>query len=141
LLILKTRGDLDAVSAADESLAQGSSDWLVHEILMRMKRTLKRLDLTSRTVLALIEPGSCFAGSLMELALAADRSYMLDSAESKVRIAMTSLNRGALPMGNGLSRLQPLSGASRSGEEILGRSPRSRLRRRPKLTGFRARRN
>lgn len=106
LLLLNTEGDLEAVRAADESLAKSSGDWLVHEILLRMKRTLKRLDLTSRTVLALIEPGSCFSGSLMELALAADRSYMLDSAESKVQVALTSLNRGLLPMSNGLSRLQ-----------------------------------
>jgi benzoyl-CoA-dihydrodiol lyase len=122
LLVLKTQGDLQALRVADENLAKWSSDWLVHEILLRMKRALKRLDLTSRTVIALIEPGSCFAGSLLESALAADRSYMLDSAASEVRIAVTSLNRGFFPMSNGLSRLQSrfLAQPDRV-EEILAR--------------------
>ena len=134
LLVLKTQGELQAVRVADENLANWSSDWLVHEILLRMKRALKRLDLTSRTVLALIEPGSCFAGSLMELALAADRSYMLDSTASEVRVAVTALNRGFFPMSNGLSRLQSrfLAQPDRV-EEILGESPHSRRRRRQKL--------
>jgi benzoyl-CoA-dihydrodiol lyase len=122
LLVLKTHGELQALRVADENLAKWSSDWLVHEILLRMKRALKRLDLTSRTVIALIEPGSCFAGSLMELALAADRSYMLDSAASEVRVALTPLNRGFFPMSNGLSRLQSrfLAQPDRV-EEILAR--------------------
>jgi benzoyl-CoA-dihydrodiol lyase len=70
-----------------------------------MKRTLKRFDLTARSVIALIEPGSCFAGSLFELALAADRSYMLDG-EAENAIALSPMNNGLLPMSNGLSRLQ-----------------------------------
>src|SRR5262249_4370354 len=86
--------------------AKCSSHWFVKEILLFMKRTLKRLDLTARSLIARIEPGSCFAGSLLELALAADRSYMLDSPDQEVRIAVSSLNAGFLPMGNGLSRLQ-----------------------------------
>jgi benzoyl-CoA-dihydrodiol lyase len=80
--------------------------WLVREITLFMKRTLKRLDLTARSFIALIEPGSCFAGSLFELALAADRSYMLDDPERPVSIALSGMNAGPLPMGNGLSRLQ-----------------------------------
>ncbi len=103
LLIIKTHGDLERVRRIDAALAAASDDWLVREILLLMKRTLKRLDLTGRTILALIEPGSCFAGSLLELALAADRSYALDG---DVRVALTELNAGCFPMSNGLSRLQ-----------------------------------
>ncbi len=106
LLVLKTQGDPELVRQADSVLAANSGDWLVNEILLVMKRTLKRLDLTARTILALIEPGSCFAGSLLELALAADRSYMLDSSSAKVFVAVTELNKGRFPMSNGLSRLQ-----------------------------------
>jgi benzoyl-CoA-dihydrodiol lyase len=105
LLIIKTKGDLEKVRKMDESLAANSKNWFINEVLLYMKRTLKRLDLTARSLFALIEPGSCFAGSLLELALAADRSYMLDSPEEEVKIALTSLNKGFFPMGNGLSRL------------------------------------
>jgi benzoyl-CoA-dihydrodiol lyase len=106
LITLKTRGDPERVCEVDETLAAHAGDWLVHEILLMMKRTLKRLDLTARTILALIEPGSCFAGSLLELALAADRSYMLDSPADNVCVAVSRLNRGYFPMSNGLCRLQ-----------------------------------
>jgi benzoyl-CoA-dihydrodiol lyase len=106
LLILKTEGDLESVRKMDEMLARESEDWFVKEVLLFIKRTLKRLDVTSRTIFALIEPGSCFAGSLLELALAADRSYMLDSPDEEVRIALTSLNRDFFPMWNGLTRIQ-----------------------------------
>src|SRR6202012_4133066 len=75
---LRTAGDAARVLAHDELLlAQYDSDWLAREVVLFWKRTLKRLDVTSRSLIALIEPGSCFAGSLLELALAADRSYML----------------------------------------------------------------
>lgn len=106
LLILKTRGDLNLVRRVDEVLAAHAGDWLVNEILLLIKRTLKRLDQTARTLLALIEPGSCYAGCLLELALAADRSYMLDSPSAQPSVALTPLNQGCFPMGNGLSRLQ-----------------------------------
>lgn len=106
VLLLKTSGDLENVREVDETLAKHSKDWFVNEILQFMKRTLKRLDLTSRTIFALIEPGSCFAGSLLELSLAADRSYMLDSPDEEVRVALTSLNNKFFPMSNGLSRLE-----------------------------------
>jgi benzoyl-CoA-dihydrodiol lyase len=106
VLLLKTQGDLEAVRKMDALLAQESHDWLVHEILLFMKRTLKRLDLTARTMFALIEPGSCFAGSLFELALAADRSYMLDNPDEDVAIALTELNQTYFPMSNGLTRIQ-----------------------------------
>jgi benzoyl-CoA-dihydrodiol lyase len=75
-------------------------------VLHLQQRVLKRLDLTAKTFYALIEPGSCFAGVLAELALASDRSYMLDDPSRPVSIALSPLNAGALPMSNGLSRLQ-----------------------------------
>src|SRR6185436_4406196 len=78
----------------------------VREIILLMKRTLKRLDMTSRSFFALIEPGSAFAGSLFELALAADRSYMLDDPERENFVWLSGMNAGLLTMGNGLSRLQ-----------------------------------
>ncbi|PYV10438.1 MAG: benzoyl-CoA-dihydrodiol lyase, partial [Acidobacteria bacterium] len=81
-----------------------ADDWLAREVRHAMKRALKRLDHTARTVMALVEPGSCCAGSLLEIALAADRSYMLD--DDRVRVALSALNRDAFPMSNGLSRLQ-----------------------------------
>jgi benzoyl-CoA-dihydrodiol lyase len=95
--LIRTEGD------PAEVLAQENPDgWLGNEILHYYKRTLKRLDVTSRSLVALIEPGSCFVGSLLELALAADRQYILDGAE----IALSEANFGAFPMGNGLTRLQ-----------------------------------
>jgi len=78
----------------------------VREIIHFMKRTLKRMDLTSRSFFATIEPGSCFAGSLFELALAADRSYMLDDPEQDNTIAISVMNGGPLKMSNGLTRLE-----------------------------------
>jgi benzoyl-CoA-dihydrodiol lyase len=105
-VVIKTEGDAAAVLAVDETLAAHQSHWLVREIVLMMKRTLKRLDLTSRTFFALIEPGSAFAGSLLELALAADRSYMLDDPDRDNVIQLSAMNAGLLPMSNGLSRLQ-----------------------------------
>ena len=94
-------------------LANYDSDWLAREIVLYLKRTLKRLDVTSRSLIALIEPGSCFAGSLLELALAADRSYMLfgvfediDPDAAPAAVTVGGMNTGPLPMGNGLTRLQ-----------------------------------
>jgi benzoyl-CoA-dihydrodiol lyase len=105
-IVIKTEGDPEAVLAIDRTLAANQSHWLVREITLLMKRTLKRLDLTSRTFFACIEPGSAFAGSLFELALAADRSYMLDDPERENVVWLSPLNGGLLPMSNGLSRLQ-----------------------------------
>ena len=93
-------------------LAHYDADWLAREIVLYWKRTLKRLDVTSRSLIALIEPGSCFAGSLLELALAADRSYMLfgvfedtDPDAAPAAVAVGAANLGPLPMSNGLTRL------------------------------------
>ena len=105
-LIIRTDGDLDAVLAIDRTLVAHQSHWLVREIIHFMKRTLKRLDLTSRSIFAFIEPGSAFGGSLFELALAADRSYMFHDDDEKNAVALSAMNGGLLPMSNGLSRLQ-----------------------------------
>jgi benzoyl-CoA-dihydrodiol lyase len=78
LILLRTRGDAGLVRAHDEALAKMQGDWFAREVLLHMRRVLKRLDLTARSIFALVEPGSCFAGSLFELTLAADRTYMLD---------------------------------------------------------------
>jgi len=124
--VLRTSGDPDLVLGWDELLLRNAGDWLANEIVHYYKRTLKRLDVTSRSLIALIEPGSCFAGWLLELALAADRSYMLSGVfEEDVRpshgalaegrglsdpvpavIVVGNVNLGSLPMGNGLSRLE-----------------------------------
>jgi len=112
--VLRTRGDPHRVLAHDGLLLAHRDDWLAAEIIGYWKRTLKRLDVTSRSLIALVEPGSCFAGSMLELALAADRSYMLDGVleESDQRqagpavITVGELNLGPLPGGNGLTRLQ-----------------------------------
>jgi benzoyl-CoA-dihydrodiol lyase len=105
-IVIRTEGDADAVCAIDRMLAADQDHWLVREITLLIKRTLKRLDLTSRTFFALIEPGSAFAGSLFELALAADRSYMLDDPDRDNFVWLSPMNGGLLPMSNGLSRLQ-----------------------------------
>jgi len=94
------------VLAVDETLVANQEHWLVREIIHFMKRTLKRMDLTSRSFFATIEPGSCFAGSLFELALAADRSYMLDDPEQDNTITLSAINAGPLKMSNGLTRLE-----------------------------------
>ncbi len=111
--IFKTAGSSANVLSHDQLLLDNADDWLANEIRHYLKRTLKRLDVTSRSLLALIEPGSCFAGALLELALAADRSYQLrgvfedvDADAAPAAITPGPMNFGALPMGNGLSRLQ-----------------------------------
>jgi benzoyl-CoA-dihydrodiol lyase len=104
LWLLKTQGSIDAVLAMDELLEQNGGDWFVREVIGYLRRTLSRLDVSSRSMFAIIDQGSCFAGTLMELALAADRSYMLD-VEKGPTVALSALNFGAYPMANGLSRL------------------------------------
>jgi benzoyl-CoA-dihydrodiol lyase len=106
--LLKTQGNVQSVLAVDAALLQWRDHWLVRETVGLLRRTFARLDVTSRTMFALVEPGSCFAGSLLELALAADRCYMAslpDQADREPRIAMTELNFSAYPMVNGQSRL------------------------------------
>jgi benzoyl-CoA-dihydrodiol lyase len=106
LVCLRTIGDIANVLAVDETLAANKEHWLIREMILHMARVLRRLDLTAKSFFAIIEPGSCFAGNLLELAMAADRTYMLNDPAHPVEIAASSLNAGALPMNNGLTRLQ-----------------------------------
>jgi benzoyl-CoA-dihydrodiol lyase len=110
--VFRTRGDTGLVLAHDAQLRDLADDWFVNEVNLFLKRLLKRLDVTSRSLIAVIEPGSCFAGILLELALAADRQYMLEGVYEEVdpdatpaAIVPTAGNDGRFPMGNGLSRL------------------------------------
>lgn len=108
--VLTSQGDAALVEAYDAVLARNTGHWLVREIVLYWKRTLKRLDVSSRSLIALIEPGSCFTGTLLEVALAADRSYMLDgvfegSNLPAATVRLTDMNFGPYPMGNGLTRL------------------------------------
>ncbi|PYM95441.1 MAG: benzoyl-CoA-dihydrodiol lyase [Candidatus Rokuibacteriota bacterium] len=110
LWIFKTAGRADLVDAYDRALATWRDDWLVREIRLYLKRTLKRIEVSSRSVFAFVEPGSCFTGTLLELALAADRAYMLDGTRSgggptPPTVRLTEMNFGAYPMVNGLTRL------------------------------------
>jgi len=107
LWILKTSGNADAVLAIDEFLLNYQDNWFIREVLGMMRRTFARIDVTSRSIYAIIEPGSCFAGTLLELALAADRVYMHDALEGQSTsfIALSKMNFGPLPMVNHLSRL------------------------------------
>jgi benzoyl-CoA-dihydrodiol lyase len=105
VIVLRTRGDPARALDVDAMIARHRDDGLVHEIVLHIKRVLKRLDNTAKTLFALIEPGACFAGSLAELALAADRSYMLDDPERATSIRLSAMNAGPLPMANGLTRL------------------------------------
>jgi benzoyl-CoA-dihydrodiol lyase len=106
--LLKTAGDADAVLAMDEVLLANRGHWLVRETIGMLRRTLARLDVSSRSLFALIDEASCFAGTLLELALAADRSYMLalpDSPDTAPKIAVSEMNFGLLPMITTQSRL------------------------------------
>lgn len=107
LWILKATGEARSMLAMDEFILQHSENWFVREVLGMMRRTFARLDVTSRSMYAVIEPGACFAGTLLELALAADRVYMLDTQEGQERASVTlsQMNFGSLPMVNHLSRL------------------------------------
>ncbi len=108
--VFRTAGDSDFVALADTALQEHADHWLVREIVLYLKRTLKRLDVTSRSMIALIEPGSCFTGTLFEVALAADRSYMLDGRmdgdnRPPPTVHLTAMNFGPYTMSNGLTRL------------------------------------
>ncbi|HEX5534507.1 MAG TPA: 2,3-epoxybenzoyl-CoA dihydrolase [Actinomycetales bacterium] len=109
----RTQGDKDRVLAYDEQLLELADDWFVNEVRHYLKRTLKRLDVTSRSLVALIEPGSAFAGTLFEVAMACDRQYMLDGVFEDIdpdadpaTVVVGEVNFGSYPMGNGLTRLE-----------------------------------
>jgi benzoyl-CoA-dihydrodiol lyase len=108
--LFRSEGGSDLVEAHDRALQEHGDDWLVREVRLYLKRTFKRLDVSSRSVFTLVEPGSCFVGTLLELALAADRTYMLDGVlegdgRKPAAVRLTGLNFGAYPMVNGLTRL------------------------------------
>ena len=108
-LIIKTSGDGDRIAAYDKLLNDNQDDWLVREIILYLQRTYKRLDVTSRTTFAFVEPGSCFVGMLADLLFSVDRSYMLDGQlddRPAPTIQLSELNFGALRMANGLTRLE-----------------------------------
>jgi benzoyl-CoA-dihydrodiol lyase len=118
--IFRTAGDLANVQSYDALLLAHAEHWLIREIRLYLKRVLKRIDVSSRSIFALIEPGSCFHGALLELALAADRIYMLSGKREgdelpAATIGLSEMNFGVLPMCNGLSRLQ---------SRFLGEPPR-----------------
>ena len=115
--VIRTRGEASAVLAYDAQLEELAGDWFVNEVRHYLKRVLKRIDVTSRSLIAVLEPGSCFAGSLLELALACDRQYMLDGVpeeelegidptDGPATLVAGAANFGGYPMGNGLTRLQ-----------------------------------
>ena len=108
--VFRTVGDSPAVEAADRALLENAGHWLIRETTLFLKRVFKRIDVSARSVIALIEPGSCFTGTLLELALAADRSYMLDgvfegSNQPAATVVLTGMNFGPLTMPNGLTRM------------------------------------
>src|SRR6185295_10068770 len=108
--VFKSAGDPEAVLAYDKFLAQNAKHWLAREIALKWKRVLKRVDLTSRSLVTLIEPGSCFAGALAELVFASDRAYMLigrldGDNRPPAAIVLGDANFSGLTMSNGLTRL------------------------------------
>jgi benzoyl-CoA-dihydrodiol lyase len=107
--VLKTAGDIEWALAADEALHAHAQHWFVRETIGMLRRTLARLDVSSRTLIALIEPGSCFAGTLVELAMAADRTYMLalpDAPDEAPKMSLSAQNFGIYPRVDGLSRIE-----------------------------------
>jgi benzoyl-CoA-dihydrodiol lyase len=111
LLVFRTIGEAQAVTSHDSFLTEHGTDWLIREVRHYLKRVLKRVDVTAKSLIALIEPGSCFAGTLAELALAADRSLMLIGQREgdnrpAAAIVLHAVNFGFYPMGNGLTRLE-----------------------------------
>jgi benzoyl-CoA-dihydrodiol lyase len=106
LVCLRTEGEISNVLGIDQTLMTHRDHWLVREIILHMARVLRRLDLTAKSFFAVVEPDSCFAGNLLELLLASDRSYMLSNPDEPLEIMASELNAGQLPMSNGLTRLQ-----------------------------------
>ena len=107
LVLVRAKGDAQQVLAHDAALAKAveSGHWFVREVIAHMARVLRRYDLTSRSFFALGDAGTAFVGNLLELALAADRFYLLDDPENPVKVGLSPLNEGALPMSHGVSRL------------------------------------
>ena len=107
LVCVRTQGDAASILKIDETLTANRDHWLVREIVLHMARVLRRMDLTAKSFFAIVEPGSCFAGNLLELLLASDRSYMLNDPQAgETSLAVSETNAGAFPMSNGLTRMQ-----------------------------------
>ncbi len=111
LWVIRTQGDPALIAAHDSLIAENANHWLANEVRHYWKRTLKRLDVTSRSLVAFVEHGSCFVGVLAEILFSVDRSYMMDGEfeddeRSLATITLSKANFGAYPMGNGLTRLQ-----------------------------------
>lgn len=119
LWLLRTAGEAQAILAIDEFLLKYQDHWFVREVLGMIRRTLARLDVTSRSMYAIIEPGSCFVGTLLELALAADRAYMHDAEENAPAITLSEMNFGPLPMVSRVSRLASRLYGDRARLEVL----------------------
>jgi len=119
LVLLKTSGDAAKVLAVDAMLTKHAGHWLVKETVLQLGRALRRLDVTGRSFFAVIEPGSCFAGTLFELALAADRSYMLNDPQKPVHVQLSDMNAGPLPMSHGLTRLKCASSPIQKADAAL----------------------
>ena len=139
LLVFKSHGDGAHVLSYDAFLDANKAHWLVNEVRQFWKRVLKRIDVTSRTLVTLVEPGSCFAGTLAELVFAADRSYMLiGSRQGDNRpppaLQLSAMNFGPYPMSHGLTRLQSRFQADPSDRGSRAKPPSARrsMRRRPK---------
>ena len=124
--VFRTVGDANLVQAYDDLLLACADHWLAREITLYLKRTLKRLDVSSRSIVSLVEPDSCFAGTLLELALASDRCYMLDGVleddSEAATVRLTGMNFGPLPMVNGLTRAEARFLDAEELEEHIGRS-------------------
>jgi benzoyl-CoA-dihydrodiol lyase len=128
VIVFKSSGDIEQVLAYDALLEAARDHWLAREIRSYWKRVLKRVDVTSRSLVAVIEPGSCFAGTLAEIAFACDRSYMLigqlNGSNQPAAIALNAMNFGAYPMPNGISRLESRflhdSGALKTAQGKIG---------------------
>ena len=120
LWLLRTEGDCKKVLAVDAVLSEHRENWFVREVIGMLRRTFARLDVSSRSIYALIEPESCFAGSLLELALAADRVYMLD--DPRAAVALSGMNFGGLETSNRLTRLEARFHGSRALHERIGQS-------------------
>jgi benzoyl-CoA-dihydrodiol lyase len=111
LILLKAQcgedgGDIDALLEVEKNLAEHRDHWLVNEIVLNIARVTRRYELSARSLFALVEPKSAFAGVFFELALGSDRIYMMDDPDQPATIAIGPLSDGALPMSNGLTRLQ-----------------------------------
>ncbi|MEM7189193.1 MAG: benzoyl-CoA-dihydrodiol lyase, partial [Pseudomonadota bacterium] len=129
VLVFRTQGDPEAVCAHEQVLLENADNWLAREILAYWKRVLKRIDVTSRSLVALIEPGSCFSGLLAEITFACDRSYMAEGEfdgdnRPPATLTLSEANFGPMPMGNGLTRLQTRfldnDDAVRAAEDAMG---------------------